>query len=344
MDEPRLRSLLDTFPSLSVLVVGDFFLDKYLYLERALSETSLETGLEAYQVVGVACSPGAAGSVTSKLAALDLRVATLGFTGTDGEGYELRRCLAELGVDAGPLLEAPDLLTPTYTKPMMREADGRIHELNRLDIKNRQLLPAQMEAAIIAQLRQRFPNAHGVVVADQVTECNQGVITDRVRAEIEVLARAHPGVTVIADSRARAGCFHDIILKPNVREAALATRARSAEPVAVDTDLETAWAAGRTLFARTNRPVFVTVSAQGILCFSDDGEVHIPAVPVEGEIDVVGAGDSVMAGLVAALAAGATPEEAAVVGNLIASITIQQLGTTGIARRDEVLARFRQRR
>ena len=344
MDETRLQSLLDTFPSLSILVVGDFFLDKYLHLERALSETSLETGLEAYQVVEVACSPGAAGSVTSKLAALDLQVATLGFTGADGEGYELRRCLAEIGVDTGPLLEAPGLLTPTYTKPMMREPEGRIHELNRLDIKNRQPLPVEVETAIIAELRQGFPEAHGVVVADQVTERNQGVITDRVRAEIESLARAYPHVTVVADSRARAGCFHDIILKPNVREAAKAVMSEHAGPVAGDSDQKTAWAAGRALFARTNKPVFVTVSAQGILCFSDDGEIHVPAVPVEGEIDVVGAGDSVMAGLVAALAAGAQPEEAAVGGNLIASITIQQLGTTGIARRDEVLTRCRERR
>ena len=340
MNESRLQALLGRFEALSILVVGDFFLDKYLLLDRELSETSLETGLEAYQVVKVACSPGAAGSVTSKLAALGPNVVTLGLTGADGEGYELRRCLAELGVDTAPLLEAPDLLTPTYTKPLMREPDGRTHELNRLDIKNRQPLPEAVEAAVIAELRRRFPQMDGVVVADQVTERNQGIITDRVREEIATLARDHPGVVVIADSRARAGLFHEVMLKPNAREAALALVPEGDGPIPIETDLAVARANGRALFARTGKPVFVTVGAHGILCFSDAGEAHVPAVPVEGEIDVVGAGDSVMAGLVTALCSGATPEEAALVGNLVASITIQQLGTTGTARRDEVLARL----
>jgi bifunctional ADP-heptose synthase (sugar kinase/adenylyltransferase) len=77
MDERRLRSLLDRFPDTHVLVVGDYFLDRYLILDRALSEVSLETGLEAYQVVDVRCSPGAAGTVTSNLRALDVQVTTL---------------------------------------------------------------------------------------------------------------------------------------------------------------------------------------------------------------------------------------------------------------------------
>jgi rfaE bifunctional protein kinase chain/domain len=319
-----------------------------LILKRALSETSLETGLEAYQVVEVACSPGAAGSVTSKLATLDARVTALGITGTDGEGYELRRCLAALGVETAPLLEVSELMTPTYTKPMMREPDGRVHELNRLDHKNRATLPAEVEAALIAELWRRLPEADGVVVADQVTEPNCGIVTDRVREVLAELAQAHPDVVVVADSRARAGRFREVLLKPNAREAALAvgqiTASGAGDARATDgsDDLSAAWASGRALFAHTGKPVFVTVSAQGILCFSEAGEAHVPAVPVEGEIDVVGAGDSVMAGLVTALAAGATPEEAALIGNLIASITIQQLGTTGTARRDEVLARFRQ--
>jgi len=91
MDEKRLDQLLKNFPRVHVLVVGDFFLDKYLVIDRRLSEVSLETGLEAYQVVDVRCSPGAAGTVTSNLRALGARVTVLGIIGDDGEGYELRR-------------------------------------------------------------------------------------------------------------------------------------------------------------------------------------------------------------------------------------------------------------
>jgi bifunctional ADP-heptose synthase (sugar kinase/adenylyltransferase) len=62
--------------------------------------------------------------------------------------------------------------------------------------------------------------------------------------------------------------------------------------------------------------------------------------PVEGEIDIVGAGDSVMASVVSALCSGADPTEAALLGNIVASITVQQIGTTGTASRKQVRERF----
>jgi len=62
MNQARLTELLQKFPGLHILVVGDFFLDKYLSIEPSLSEISLETGLEAYQVVEIRHSPGAAGA------------------------------------------------------------------------------------------------------------------------------------------------------------------------------------------------------------------------------------------------------------------------------------------
>ena len=72
MDETRLKQILEHFPEVSILVIGDFFLDNYLILERELSEISLETGLEAYQVVGTHKNPGAAGTITANLRALDV--------------------------------------------------------------------------------------------------------------------------------------------------------------------------------------------------------------------------------------------------------------------------------
>ena len=62
MKRARLQALLERCAELTVLVVGDFFLDKYLRIDEALAEPSLETGLVAHQVVRVTCSPGAAGT------------------------------------------------------------------------------------------------------------------------------------------------------------------------------------------------------------------------------------------------------------------------------------------
>ena len=84
----ELDELLNHFNDLHILVVGDFFLDKYLIIDRSLSEWSLETGLEAHQVVQIRNSPGAAGSVTSNLRAMDIHVSALGVIGDDGNGYE----------------------------------------------------------------------------------------------------------------------------------------------------------------------------------------------------------------------------------------------------------------
>ena len=82
----RLEALLRRFSHQHILVVGDFFLDKYLFIDRKLSETSLETGLEAYQVTEMKTCPGAAGTVASNLRALGVKVSAIGVVGTDGQG------------------------------------------------------------------------------------------------------------------------------------------------------------------------------------------------------------------------------------------------------------------
>lgn len=328
MDADRLRALLGRFPHLTVLVVGDFFLDKYLDIDPQLSERSLETGLPAYQVVGVRRYAGAAGTVANNLRALDVTVIALGLVGDDGDGDDLRRALGQSGVDGDGLIRAPGCLTPTYLKPLLHTAGVSPRELNRFDTKNRSVLPVELEREVIARLRHWVPRVAGVVIADQVTEPNCGVITDRVREVLGELARGCPTVTMAADSRERIGEFRDVIVKPNAREA---LRASGMADVA---------AAGRELLRRTGQPVVVTLGEHGMRVFEPQGDQHVPAVPVAGPIDIVGAGDSAMAGLVAARCAGGSLAEAALVGNLVASITIEQLGVTGTASRAQVQARF----
>jgi rfaE bifunctional protein kinase chain/domain len=338
MDEARLEHLLEGFPNVKLLVIGDYFLDKYFDLDQRLGETSLETGLEAYQATGVRCSPGAAGTVVNNLRALDVQVMAMGVIGDDGHGYELKTELVARDVDIEPLIVYRDRFTPTYVKPMLREPDGRIHELNRIDIKNRGPLPQSIQTRLVEQLGELAPGVNGIVIADQVPEANCGVITDQVRSALSDIACRHPHLTIAADSRERIGLFENIILKPNAREAMLAVGAQPSEAPRPE-QIE---AAGASLFRRTGRPVFITVGAQGILVFAGQGAQRVPGIPVSGPLDIVGAGDSVMAGIVASLCAGATPAEAAWVGNLVASITVQQIGTTGTASRPQVLERFRE--
>ena len=336
MQEARLKQILAGFPALRVLVLGDLFLDKYLEIDRTLSEVSIETGLEAYQVTATRPSPGAAGTVVSNLRALGARVLCLGVIGDTGEGYELRRGLEAIGADLSLLLVRSDLLTPTYTKPMMHEPDGRVHELERLDIKNRSPLPEDVEATILERLRSVAPEVDAVIVSEYVQERNCGAITDRVREEVARLGAALPRKVLIADSRTRIGAYRNVSIKSNQSEALRAIGAEAEgepDPAAVES-------AARELASRNGRPAFVTLGPRGMLV-SDGGRCRrVPTVRETGPIDPVGAGDSALAGIACALAVGASPEEAALVGNLCAAVTIRKIGTTGTASPEEVLERF----
>ena len=95
--------------------------------------------------------------------------------------------------------------------------------------------------------------------------------------------------------------------------------------------------------ARTGRPVFCTVGEEGCLVGRPGGQTTlVPGYRVSGPVDIVGAGDSATSGIVLSLLAGATETEAAAVANLVASITVQQIGTTGTATPQQVLDRWQE--
>jgi rfaE bifunctional protein kinase chain/domain len=338
LDEDSLEQILARLPGLTVGVLGDLFLDRYLDIDPALSEPSLETDLVAYQVVRVRPSPGAAGTVVNNLAALGVRrVCIVSRIGDDGEGYELRQALAGLGVvDATWVRAATGRRTPTYTKPLLHEPGKPPQELNRLDIKNRTPLPVGDEDNVLRDLSQVWSQVKALVVVDQVSEPDCGVVNRRVREWLAELATAEPSPLVLADSREQIGHFRGVSLKPNRAECVRAV-SPTAGPEAVERCAE-------ALARRTGRPVFCTCGAEGILVADSSadrqGIVRVPAYPVSGPIDPVGAGDSTSAALAVALAAGASPETAAAFGCLVASITIRQLGTTGTATPEQVRLRW----
>jgi rfaE bifunctional protein kinase chain/domain len=334
LTETKLEQILGALPRLRIAVVGDLFLDRYLDLDAALTEPSIETGLDAYQVTHVRSYPGAAGTVINNLAALGVgMIVPLSVIGDDGEGYELRQALAAMpAVRANHLLVRADRRTPTYTKPMLCAGAAPPRELNRLDIKNRQPLPADAEAGILTALSQVWPSIDALLVLDQVSEADCGVITERVRHKLADIGAAQPAKWILADSRERIGQFQSICLKPNLAE--------SRKALGVDL---TPSAAAAALARQCSRAVFCTCGAQGIWIGQPEREsVVVAALPVQGPLDTVGAGDATGAGLACALAAGATVEESAAFANIVASITIQQIGVTGTATPGQVRAAWRE--
>jgi len=338
MTPSRLSSILSRFSQTTIAVVGDFFLDKYLEIDPALSEVSLETGLEARQVVGVRCQPGAAGTIVSNLCALGVgRVICIGFVGDDGEGCELVRGLRSMGAETNEVVVRTDRFTPTYLKPLVRESDGHLRELERLDTKNREPLPRDLEDSLLAAVAGAASEAQAVVALDQVQEAECGVITSRMREALADLAGHHPKAVWLGDSRARIAEYRNVTVKSNREEVCAAIHGGSPPHQAAAVG-----PCAQALARAVGRPAYVTIGAEGMLYATAEAVEHIPAVRVTGEVDIVGAGDAAAAALAASLSAGGTPAEAAIIADLVASITIQQIGTTGTATQEQVRERFEQ--
>jgi rfaE bifunctional protein kinase chain/domain len=327
MTPERFREITDRYPGLTLGLVGDFCLDRYLEIDPHLAETSIETGLPVHNVTRVRSQPGGAGTILNNLVALGAgRIHCVGFCGDDGEGYELRRALAtSAGAVLDGFLRTPRRSTFTYAKPLVRRAYTPPVELNRLDIKNWSPTPPDVEADLCRAIESIADSVDAWILLDQTDLVDTGVLTRRVRQMLGDMARGTPDKPFLADCRRGLSGWPPFDWKMNMAELARLTgRAATFSTEAQQAALE---------LARINqRPVFVTMSEWGIVGACPDGRsTHVPAFPKTGPIDVVGAGDSVTANLAVALAAGATAEEAMEIAMPASNIVVHQLGTTGTA-------------
>ncbi len=332
MTPERFAQLSERYAKLRIAVVGDFCLDRYLDIDPAKGEISIETGLPVHNVIGVRSQPGAAGTILGNVVALGAReVLPVGFCGEDGEGWELLRALRNTPrVNLGGFIQTPERRTFSYTKPLIHEPGKTPCELSRLDLKNWTPTEARVEGQLLDALKSIVEISDAVIVMDQVDIAGTGVVTSRIQKMIGVLSQTHPAVPVVADCRRGLSGWPPCIWKMNARELSLLAGVSESDDDAMRA------AAGR-LAHNNGRAVFVTMADDGILGANESGDiVHVPAFPIRGPIDIVGAGDSVSANLTMALAAGATISEAMEIAMAAASIVIHQVGTTGTATLPEI--------
>ena len=333
MNPARFQAITGKYPQLRIAVVGDFSLDRYLEIDPAKKEISLETNLPVYNVVNVRSQPGAAGTILNNLVALGIgTIYPVGFSGNDGEGFELRSALsAKAGIKLDYFLKTTDRRTFTYCKPLVMEPGKPPVELNRLDSKNWTPTPAVVQRQVINAVQKLAAEVDAMILMDQVDMPETGVVTTKVLEAIKTVSRTRPELLILADSRRGLRGYPSVIFKMNAAELVALSGAKG--PLGLEEIKQTAAALSR----RQGRNVFVTLAERGLLGTSPDGGIeHVFALPVRAEIDIVGAGDSVTANLTAALAAGATVREAIEIANAAASIVIHQLGTTGTASRAEI--------
>jgi rfaE bifunctional protein kinase chain/domain len=333
MDAWRFKAITSEYSSLSIAVLGDFCLDRYLDIDMNRQEVSIETGLPVYNVSQVRASPGGAGTIVNNLSALGVRkIYPIGLVGEDGEGYELCRALEQRpGVTTDAVVRTSQRRTFTYCKPMLSHPSGNQQELNRFDFKNWTPTPALLQGLIIGKLEEIAAQVDAVILLDQVDVPETGVVTRMVLERIKRLAKEDSNLVVIADSRRSLRDFPPVIFKMNAAELK--------SLIGANEELSFA-EVGRTaaeLALQNHRSVFVTLAEKGIVGTSADGHYgHVPALPLRGDIDVVGAGDAVSANLAAAIAAGASLPETLELANAAASVVIHKLGTTGAATVGEI--------
>ncbi|MCA9268645.1 MAG: carbohydrate kinase, partial [Planctomycetales bacterium] len=131
MKRERFDEITGQYRRLKIAVVGDFCLDRYLEIDPAREEISIETGLPVYNVVRVRSQPGAAGTILNNLVALGVGEAlAVGFCGEDGEGFELQRSLASMPrVNLDHFIATGARRTFVYCKPLVMHADRPPEEL-----------------------------------------------------------------------------------------------------------------------------------------------------------------------------------------------------------------------
>lgn len=328
MNPPRFQAITGKYRKLRIAVVGDFCLDRYLEIDPAKGEISIETGLPVHNIVNIRSQPGGAGTIVNNLVALGVgEIYPVGFAGEDGEGFELMRSLRALrNVKAEAFFTTAGRRTFTYIKPLVVCAGKTPRELNRLDVKNWTATPEAVQSKIAGAVRKLAAKVDAVVVMDQAERAETGVVTSRVLEVIRAITRQRPELIIVADSRRGLKDFPKVCLKMNRAEL------RALAGAAKTSSLGEIKAAALALAGRQGKNCFVTLAGKGMLGASPEGEmVHLPALPLRGPIDIVGAGDSVTANLTAALAAGGGLREALEIANAAASVVIHKLGTTGTA-------------
>lgn len=334
MSEQDLRDLLHAIERARVAVLGDFCLDVYWRFDPGASERSLETGLDTRPVAEQRWSLGGAGNVVANLVALGCRhVHAFGVVGDDPWGREMRDLLDKAGARTdGLLTESRDWSTLVYVKPHLRDAES-----NRFDFGNFNRLPDEAAEALLGKLAAILPQVDVVLVNEQV---RQGVHTPFLRERLAQMVARQTNTTFLVDSRHYSDAYPGAFLKLNAHEAArLIGIARAPEAVVLRAE---AVLAAERVWERWRRPVFVTRGARGSLVRDTDGLHEIPGIQIVGKVDTVGAGDSTLAGIALALAAGRPPAQAAELGGLVAAVTVRKLRQTGTASPEEVLAAGRE--
>ncbi len=308
------------FGRLSVLVVGDLMLDRYILGE--VDRISPEAPVPVLRRAQHYERAGGAANVAMNLAGLGCKVVLAGFWGEDKDKDELAALLAAAGIDTSSVVTTTQ---PTTSKTRIV---GRQQQLLRLDVESREEPSAKEQRRLQESAQRMVSQVQAVVLSDYA----KGALSAEICAGLIAAANA-AGIPVLADPKSRdfgkyAGAT---MVCPNLHELSAATGVGMDLPAAL---LE-AGEAQREQFGL--KYLAVTMSERGIRVLWEGGEFHSPARARE-VYDVSGAGDTVIATLAAALCGGLQIQTAVELANLAAGIVVGKMGTVPIAQHELIAA------
>lgn len=303
--------LVEKLSTAKIVLVGDIMHDRFIY--GAVQRISPEAPIPVLQVTRETDTLGGAGNVLRNLTALQAESCFLTVLGDDGPGHTVTSIIADMAHCEPHLLVERDRITTVKTRYV-----AGIQQLLRVDAENIAPIASRTADDLVSRALVALGDAKVLVLSDY----GKGVLTDEVlRALIDAARGA--GAIVVVDPKGRDYSRYDgaTIVTPNRAELAEATGL----PVH---DADSCVAAARALLARCGlAAVLVTRSQDGMTLVRRDGEpVHLPT-KARDVFDVSGAGDTVVATLAAALAAGIEMSDACALANAAAGVVVGKIGT-----------------
>lgn len=296
-----------------VLVVGDLMLD--VYLRGSASRISPEAPVPVVHVSEEWTALGGAANVANNVVALGASCEIVGCVGEDRAGEQMMEALERLGIGARGLLRTGDRPTKVKTRILARH-----HQVARYDVEREDDVDDATATALVEAIRTLVAEVDAVVLEDY----NKGVLVPRVIAAALEAARERD-IPVVVDPKSRNFFAYGgaTVFKPNLPELTAALRA----PVQAD---DPEWMA-RVRGELGCTHLLVTLGEGGMALLSGAGEyLRIPTV-ARSVYDVSGAGDTVTAVLAAALGAGASIAEAAILANQAAGIEVGKAGVATVS-------------
>ena len=310
----RAARLTAAFADVRVLVVGDAMLDKFIVgrVTRISPEAPVPVVAFDHEMHRI----GGAANVANNVAALGGRATLVGLTGQDDAAATLTEACREAGI--APSLVG-DPARPTTTK--VRVVTDRNQQVARIDYEADAEVRGDVETRLVAEMQKHAPRASVIVISDYLKGC----VTRRL-VQAVVAAAAERGVPVLVDPKIPHIGYYagTTMVTPNHHEAEVAAHMR------VRSDDEAREAARRVRERAGCAAVLMTRGDQGMWLLANEVEGHLPATARE-VADVTGAGDTVIAAIALALAAGATMAEATRIANEAAGLVVAKFGPATVS-------------